>query len=208
MKLNEFALMEERAAAFGEAGAFVGFTFAADNGKVKQMEAARSFAAHFAELETQGLGLIFWGMPGGGKTFAAACIANALIETGVSVRMATMGDILNKLPALSAPDKLFYLDGLKTCGLLILDDLGMERRTDYAREQVFSIIDGRYLSKRPMIITTNLSLQHMKTSPDLADRRIFDRVLEVCVPVCFDSESLRREKARENLKKFKQIAGV
>lgn len=208
MSLNEFYLLEQRANAFGEAGAFGGFTFETDNGKVPQMDMAKNYADHFPEMEGNGLGLIFWGMPGGGKTFAAAAIANRLIEKGITVRMATLGDILNRLPALSAPEKLNYLDSLKTCGLLILDDLGMERRTDYAREQIFAIIDGRYLSKRPMVITTNLSLQHMKSPPDLVDKRIFDRVLEVCVPVCFDNESLRRDRAKENLKKFKQITGV
>lgn len=208
MSLSEFYLMEQRSAAFGEAGAFGGFTFEGDNGKVKQMETAKNYVAHWQEMDSRGIGMVFWGMPGGGKTYGAAAIANALIDQGVTVRMATLGDILNRLPAMTAQDKIQYLDALKTCGLLILDDLGMERRTDYAREQVFSIIDGRYLSRRPMLITTNLSLQYMKSAPDLSDRRIFDRILEVCIPVCFDAESLRKEKSRENLKFFKEITGI
>ena len=81
----------------------------------------------------------------------------------------------------------------------------MERQTDYAREQVFHIIDGRYLARRPLIVTTNLSLHELKHPATLAEQRIFDRVLEMCVPVCFDGESLRQQRARENLRLYKEL---
>lgn len=83
----------------------------------------------------------------------------------------------------------------------------MERQTDYAREQVFNIIDGRYLSGKPLIVTTNLSLGELKNPADMAQQRIFDRVLEMCVPVCFDAESLRREKAKEKIRAYKAAVG-
>jgi len=108
---------------------------------------------------------------------------------------------------MSAQDKEWYLGSFHTCDLLILDDFGMERQTDYAREQVFNIIDGRYLTKRPLIITTNLSLQEMKTTTDLAQKRIYDRVLEMCVPVFFSGESQRSDRAKENLEAFRAITG-
>ena len=100
-----------------------------------------------------------------------------------------------------------YLKSFRICDLLILDDFGMERRTDYAREQIFGIIDGRYLAKKPTIITTNLSLQELKDPCDITEKRIFDRILEMSIPVCFDGESLRLEKAKENLKLYKQLTG-
>ena len=52
--------------------------------------------------------------------------------------------------------------------LLIIDDLGVERSTEYAMEQMFFVIDSRYRSRRPMIITTNLKLAELKNPPDLA----------------------------------------
>ena len=157
------------------------------------------------------LGLLLWGQPGNGKTFAAACIANALLESDKcfppTVLMTTLGTVLNKLPGLSAQDKEFYLNQLLSCDLLILDDFGMERQTDYAREQVFNIIDGRYLAQRPLIVTTNLSLNHLKSTTDLSEKRIYDRVLEMCVPVYFGGGSLRPDKARVKMEQFRAITG-
>lgn len=119
----------------------------------------------------------------------------------------SLATVLEKLPAMSFQEKSRYLDSLRGCDLLILDDFGMERRTDYAQEQVFSIIDGRYLAQKPLIITTNLSLKEMKDPEDMTELRIFDRILEVCVPVCFDGPSLRQGKAKEKLALYKELMG-
>ena len=79
--------------------------------------------------------------------------------------------------------------------LLIIDDLGVERSTDYAMEQMFFVIDSRYRSRRPMIITTNLKLSELKNPPDLAHARIYDRILERCAPILFDGKNFREENA-------------
>ena len=50
-------------------------------------------------------------------------------------------------------------------------------------EQMFFVIDSRYRSRRPMIITTNLKLSELKNPPDLAHARIYDRILERCAPI-------------------------
>ena len=202
---------EKRQETFGDSGTLYGYRFENDRGTVPQMEQARRYVSHWRDMWEQNLGLLFWGKPGNGKTFAAACIANALLEseefTWVTVKMTTLGTVLNKLPGMSAQDKDYYLNGLLECSLLILDDFGMERQTDYAREQVFNIIDGRYLARKPLIVTTNLSLTELKHPADMARQRIYDRILEMCVPVCFDGESLRQEKAREKLRLYKQLTG-
>ena len=125
----------------------------------------------------------------------------------MDVRMTTLATVLEKLPAMSFQEKSRYLDSLRGCDLLILDDFGMERRTDYAQEQIFSIIDGRYLAQKPLIITTNLSLKEMKDPEDMTEMRIFDRILEVCIPVCFDGPSLRQGKAKEKLALYKELMG-
>ena len=204
-------LYDKRREALGNASALYDYRFDKDNGTVPQLEQARRYVSHWRTMSEKNLGLLFWGKPGNGKTFAAACIANALLEseefTLVTVKMTTLGTVLNKLPGMSAQDKDYYINGLLNCSLLILDDLGMERQTDYAREQVFNIIDGRYLSRKPLIVTTNLSLTELKHPTDMAQQRIYDRILEMCVPVCFDGESLRQEKAKEKLRLYKQLTG-
>ena len=151
------------------------------------------------------LGLLFWGQSGNGKTFAAACIANALCEQMLDVRMLTLGTMLNKLPGMELRDKEWYLASLQKCDLLIVDDFGMERRTDYAQEQVYGLINGRYLAKKPMIVTTNLSLNDLKSPETITEQRIYDRVLEMCVLICFEGGSLRRELAKEKLRTYKEL---
>ena len=204
---RENLLLWKREAAFGDATALYGYRFQNDNGSVPQMKEARTYVENWNTMKRENLGLLFWGLAGNGKTFAAACIANALIERFIDVKMCTFGTILNRLPGMSAREKDDYIKCFRNCDLLILDDFGMERRTDYAREQIFGIIDGRYLSRKPTIITTNLSLQELKNPCDITEKRIFDRVLEMCIPVCFDGESLRQEKAKENMKLYKQLTG-
>lgn len=89
--------------------------------------------------------------------------------------------------------------------LLILDDLGAERNTSYGKECVFDVVNRRLLSGKPMIITTNITLSAMQKATDLDDRRIYDRILEVCVPILFNGENFRKGNAAENLKKAAEL---
>ncbi len=200
-------LYTRREIAFGKASALCTYRFENDNGSVPQLAEAKRYVALWEEMLENDIGLLFWGLPGNGKTFAAACIANALCEKWLDVRMTTLAAVLGKLPALSAQEKNDYLDSLKSCDLLILDDFGMERRTDYAQEQVFSLIDGRYLARKPLIVTTNLCLQELKQPADMTERRVVDRILEICVPVCFDGPSLRKDKAKDTVARYKELTG-
>ena len=203
--LWENEVISRKRTAFGDASALYRYCFENDNGSVPQLAKLRAYVERWEELRQNNVGLLLWGLPGTGKTFAAACIANALCERGTDARMTTLGRVMNALPSMSVQNKLYYLDELKNCDLLILDDFGMERQTDYAQEQVFSIIDGRYLSRKPMIVTTNLRPQDMTQAKELMERRIIDRILEVCVPLCFDGPSLRQRKAEETKERLQML---
>ena len=72
-------------------------------------------------------------------------------------------------------------------------------------EQVYSVIDSRYRSRRPMIITTNLALQQIQNPPDTAHARIYDRLLEMCAPVRFTDGNFRRETAQAKLERLKNL---
>jgi DNA replication protein DnaC len=89
--------------------------------------------------------------------------------------------------------------------LLIIDDLKTERDTSYAAEQVYDVINSRYLSGKPMIITTNLPLNELQDSEDETYARIYDRILEVCVPVRFAGEDVRKKLGQERFLNFKDM---
>ena len=89
--------------------------------------------------------------------------------------------------------------------LLIIDDLGIERNSDFALEQVFNVIDSRYRSKKPLIITTNLTLSELNNAADIAHKRIYDRILERCIPVRINNRNIRQDNASANLKEAKKI---
>lgn len=201
---RENRVYQKRKRVFGSAQGLMDCTFDHDNGGTPQLEWARRYVDHWPEMRKENVGLLFWGPAGTGKTFAAACIANALVDREVGVRMITLGEALLNLFGMSGDERIRYLEVLTTCGLLILDDFGVERRTPYAREQVYEIINRRYLSGRPMIVTTNLTLEELKHG-DRDDERIHDRVLERCVPVCFSGPSIRRENAARRLKQAKAL---
>ena len=197
-------IQQKRKRVFGSAQGLMDCTFDRDNGAVPQLAWARQYVEHWPEMRRENMGLLFWGPAGTGKTFAAACIANALVDLEVGVRMITLGEALLNLFGMSGEERIQYLEVLTTCGLLILDDFGVERRTPYAREQVYEIVNRRYLSGRPMVVTTNLTLEELKNA-DRDDSRIHDRVLERCVPVCFDGNSLRQEKTAERVKRMQTL---
>ena len=90
--------------------------------------------------------------------------------------MTNFPTILSRLCRTFGEDRTAFLDSLGDYDLLIIDDLGVERNTEYALEQMFSIVDSRYRSGKPLIVTTNLKLDEMKYPPDLAHARIYDRI--------------------------------
>ena len=171
------------------------YTFANDSGENPAMDKIRAYAEGWQTARERNVGLLLFGDVGTGKSFAAGCIANALLEQDIPVLMTNFSTILNRLCGTFGEDRLTFLDGLDVYDLLIIDDLGVERSTEYAMEQIYTVIDSRYRSNKPLIVTTNLTLEEMKNPPDLARARIYDRILERCAPVLFAGKNFRKGNA-------------
>ena len=159
------------------------------------MEKARAYVDHWPEAFKRNVGLMLFGDVGTGKSFAAGCIANALLDRDVPVLMTNFPTILARLSGMFGEDRTAFLDGLEDYDLLIIDDLGAERNTGYSMEQMFSIVDSRYRSSKPIIVTTNLKLNELKHPPDLAHARIYDRILGRYAPILFAGKNFREENA-------------
>ena len=154
-------------------------------------------------MEEKNIGLLFWGDVGTGKSFLAGCIANALIDQGISCCMTSIARISNAMNGLFSEDKNRYLNSLNEYRLLIIDDLGSERNTEYSLEQVYDVIDSRYVSGKPLIITTNLTVEELNNSEDRQRKRINSRVLEMCIPIKVNDRNLRKEKTSARFQEMK-----
>lgn len=159
------------------------WTFDADDGKQSNTtKLSRNYVKNFEKLRSMGKGLLLCGDVGTGKTFQAACIANALIDQQIPVKMTSIARIVNDLQG-SFTGRNEYIDRLCRYELLILDDLETERNTEFVNEVTFEVIDGQYRAGKPLIITTNLTRKDMISAPDITKKRIYSRILEKCYPV-------------------------
>ena len=186
--------------------AMLDWKFENDNGRSPQMCHAHRYVEQWQTMRAENLGLFLWGGVGTGKSFLAGCIANALMEQEVPVRMTSFARILNELNS-SFSGRNEVVDKLCRYPLLIIDDFGMERGTEYALEQIYNIVDSRYRSRKPLIVTANLTLDEIRHPQDTAHARIYDRLLEMCIPVSCIGVSFRKENAQEKLKRMKLLIG-
>ena len=181
------------------------YTFAKDNGSNPEMKLAHNYVSNWEEMKANASGLLIWGDVGTGKSFFAGCIANALLEKGVPVLMTNFSRILNTLTGMHFEDRNQFIHSLNRYSLLIIDDLGIERNSDFALEQVFNVIDSRYRSGKPLIVTTNLTLDDLRNPEDTAHSRIYDRLLSMCVPVRFTGDNFRQEAAQRKMESMKKL---
>ena len=167
--------------------------FEKDNGSNQKILIARQYVENWTDMKRKNVGLLLMGPVGTGKSFFAGCIANALLEQGERVMMTNFSRILNEMTCYQA-DKNQIIQNLVDYPLLIIDDLGIERNSEFALEQVYNVIDSRYCKMLPLIVTTNLGLNEMKsTDLDTAHQRIYSRILEMCVPIYCGGEDKRKE---------------
>lgn len=131
----------------------------------RNLKLCRRYAEAFDEMVSKNQGLIFWGSVGTGKSFAAACIANHLLNRGIPVMMTSLVELLKLIQDGEARES-DIIARVNSAKLVIFDDLGAERNTDYALEKIYNIIDSRYRRKLPMLLTTNLTIDEMKEEED------------------------------------------
>lgn len=174
----------------------------ADNAKAYKV--AKNYVEHFEEMYTGNQGILFHGPVGTGKTYTAACIANELLNSNIPVIMTSFVKILQEIQNPDV-DEGKFLQRLNSARLLIIDDLGVERNTDYALEKVYNVVDSRVRAAKPVILTTNLTWEELTREQDLRYKRIFDRILEVCYPVHVPGKSHRIKKAAQRMNDTRKI---
>lgn len=176
-----------------------------DKSNEKLSRLGRRYVERFPEFLKEGKGLLLFGEVGTGKSFISACIANALIDQGFPC-MCTNLSLISGLVKIDGMESA--LDELDRFALLVLDDLMAERDTEYMNELVYDVIDRRYRSGKPLIVTTNMTSEQIKATNDLRRSRIFSRLMEICIPYEVKGTDRRRQALREDYGRYAEILGL
>ena len=184
------------------------WTFANDDGTNQRITAAmQRYVDNFSDMLKNGKGLLLHGDVGTGKTFAACEVANALIDKGYPALVTNFNRVINTVQS-SFEKRQEHLDSLNDFPLLVLDDLGVERGSEYMLEMIYTIIDSRYRAGKPMIITTNIPIEEIKAPKNTAYSRIYDRILERCFPVAVTGRNRRKQMCRDSIDSMRELLGL
>jgi len=185
-------------------------------GNGKMYDLSVKYVKNFKEMKEKNVGLLIYGSPGNGKTFLSGCIANALIEKFIPTVCVSSIGLLDRIKVsfgkYGDDGVQSILNCLDNADLLIIDDLGTENNTSWSRATIYQIIDTRYRKKKPLIVTSNLTMQQLKKryDQDCEDEkgRTADRLInEMCMPIENSAPSIRIEKGKEKTQILKKLLG-
>ena len=138
----------------------------------RNFRTCRSYAQNFAMNAGN---LLFIGGTGLGKTFLSACIARTVADKGFSVVYETASHLFSKLEQArfnGNEENRREAEKFTACDLLIVDDLGTEMPGQFVTAALYSLVNDRILSGKPMVISTNLNIDEIRRryTPQIASR--------------------------------------
>lgn len=162
------------------------------------LQVCLDFAEKIINKQGQDKNLLLCGQVGTGKTHLCSAIANYVLQSGTSVLYLKTSRLLDMIRENKyRGDEDTYrestkkLEAVYRVGLLIIDDLGTEILTDFAREQLFLILDERINLHLPWVISTNLLPNVIESH---YGDRISDRLVFTSTILKFTGESIRQHK--------------
>ena len=150
--------------------------------------------------------LLLMGSYGCGKTHLAAAIANEVVSMGVETLFLTVPDLLDWLRYSFSSDETTYesrFEEIKNIRFLVLDDLGTQNTTAWAREKLFQIINHRYTHKLPTVVTTNIGLNEID---ERVSSRLQDR--ELVIKIRIDAPDFRNPLTDANASPISSLAHI
>lgn len=159
------------------------------------------------------LGYYIYGDLGVGKSYLCACVSNAFAKRGTKVIFAHVPTFLNALKQnfKTYSENMGVVEMMKRVPLLVLDDLGAELISAWARDEILlSIINERLENKRKTLITGNhlpkdllalYQLDHRGGNDELRARRLVDRIFALCIPYQLVGENRRKSETKLQMKK-------
>jgi DNA replication protein DnaC len=157
----------------------------ADPANVEARKAVREAAIRYARFFTREAneGLILRGGTGAGKTHLAVAILKAVIRRGYTGHYANFSDLLGRIRESwsrgegGGETEAEMMQLVEEVDLLVLDDVGAERLTDFVLERIYLIINRRYELGKPLILTTNCTDEELRTR---VGERTASRLCEMC----------------------------
>lgn len=159
-------------------------------------EACVNYASHFDPKRSKNL--LLSGAPGLGKTFLSACIAQEVVARGYSVVYDTAIHVFSCLEKQKfgggTEEELRMAERIMECDLLILDDLGTEMPTSFIAPALYSVVNGRILTHKPSIISTNFNIEQLgaRYTPQITSRIAGEYHI-----LSFAGQDIRRLKSRQ-----------
>lgn len=180
-------------------------SYSFDNYKIisenrKALNKAKEYAENYVKKIEKG-SLFITGGVGTGKTHLAASIANELIKNEIPVVFGTLINLLNDIKDSYSSDgekEGYIIEKYSKVNMLIIDDLGKERPSEWTLEKLFTIINNRYENNLPVIITTNYNRDKLRErlsnnkNYEIADS-IISRLYEMCKGIAIYGNDKRKE---------------
>ena len=146
--------------------------------------------------------LLFYGTVGTGKSFLSGCIAKEVMDHGGSVLYFSAAQLFEELSkntfSKQKNESSQIFEDIYQCDLFIIDDLGTELGSTFVTSNLFSILNGRNLRKKPTIISTNLSLEEVNLR---YSERIFSRITSSFDILKLSGPDIRMCKKRQGKRK-------
>lgn len=168
----------------------------------KMLNMGKKYVEKWDEVKAKNQGILLLGEKGVGKSYLTGCIVNALYKEGIPALQISSVRMLERIKASFNKDgeegSEEMIKTFKHADLLVIDDLGVENRTEWTIKTLYMILDDRYRSQKPTIISSNLDMKqlsdHLTGSDGIA--RTFDRIIEMCVPVTYKGTSKRKKSSK------------
>lgn len=174
-------------------------TFVVRDYNQKAFEIAQDYAKSFDKYKEKGEGLFITGGYGVGKTHLAAAIANYLIQNlKATVIFGNVTTLLGRIRQTYSENSQYeeeqILKELYDVDLLIIDDLGKEKPTEWVEEKLYTVINQRYEDYKPIVVTSNLELEEIEHRLETCGGAIVSRIIEMCRGIKMVGPDFRKEK--------------
>ena len=170
-------------------------------------EQAEAYCNKFVSMvnheKEQRFGIILSSPVGTGKTYLAACIANAVIDKRMTCKFTKVSEISGDITK-AYGNSTDVVNGLCAYDCVVLDDFGADIGDEKLRARAYEIIDALYSSNTPFVITTNLSPAAMAADKDEFNQRTYSRILGACKIVALGGQDRRREESQAVYQKFEE----